>query len=262
MATLTITKTYVDGTGLLELDIDNIVDSSEEFLNIIKLSSGNFKSEVIEKEKFNSTIYDNVTVAATASVLEVKDAGLTSEYLTLVDRGGPIGTIACFHTFGGVLSIPNGWMQCNGAVVNETNYDAEHGSGAYVTDGIASSAILTLNLPDYIDIYPKSAATTTETGVGAMATGGNAGNVINDQHNHKWFEYNGTGAAAGLFVNQQNEFAMVDSTSGSYNALYTTNGGGGSSVVIGEDLYSDNQLTSDIDITPITIAFIFMIKVI
>ena len=62
-----------------------------------------------------------------------------------------LGEIKQFHSFNGAIQIPRGWMQCNGDVINEANYDAIHGAGSYVADGIADLVLNGKHTPDLID---------------------------------------------------------------------------------------------------------------
>lgn len=105
------------------------------------------------------------------------------------------GQIMPMHTFNGLLSPGHGWMKCDGRVVNETNYNAEHGAGTWATY-VGSSPITSRNLPDLTgEKYLQGVASTTDDGTVAMPIYGNSTNEISvgdhshfmGQHNHQWY---------------------------------------------------------------------------
>jgi hypothetical protein len=101
-----------------------------------------------------------------------------------------IGTIKMHHTFNGAAPLGRGWMICNGNVINQTNYDAIHGSGRYVRDQVASGPLAGKTLPNMVNNYPVGVAATTQTGSGTITSVGNVGHVIDISHNHQWYESN------------------------------------------------------------------------
>lgn len=186
-----------------------------------------------------------------------------------------VGEIKEMHTFNGTISIPRGWMQANGDVVNETNYDAIHGAGAYTADSVSTSAIDGKNLPNFTGKYSVGAATTTQDGTTAITSVGNASNQVDLQHlhsgpshNHQWFSTTGVISTADWTSFSSNGTATgtllaysIDTGSGSRalglagggQALYTNNSGTGN---------TGNGLTTTEDIQPESIEVIKIIKVI
>ena len=93
------------------------------------------------------------------------------------------GDIKCHHTYNGLLTVSQGWMQMDGSIVNETNYDAEHSAGDWDTY-IVSSLLDGKFLPDISDRHLIAKALTTKDGSVGIAPVGNAGSTINIQHSH------------------------------------------------------------------------------
>lgn len=160
----------------------------------------------------------------------------------------PAGTIISFHSYNGLLSPGQGWMLCDGRIVNESNYDTEFSSGDWALY-IGNSDLDGLYLPDLTGSkYLTGVADTTEDGSGAIAEVGNASNQVDLQHshtvnshNHQWFDDDGSGT--------DNSF---NSSGSSINIPIT--GGAGDTTIVGRvtdatagvsklnaDLYTDNQ---------------------
>lgn len=259
MATLSITKTYADNSGLEKIDIDYITGGIEDFINIEKITATNIQSQTLENTRFNSSIYDNTTITASSSVLEVKDGGISDSKLVITERHASIGTICCFHDFSGALSIPRGWMLCNGDVINETKYDSLHGSGSYDEDSISSSALLSKYLPDFSGKYARGAAATTQTGSSAITTAGNTDNEVDLSHDHLWYDYKGTTTNAQMYNNGIVASDVSANLGGSYNSLWGTAAGGS---YLGQDAYTSTELSTTFDITPLSRELKFIMKVI
>jgi hypothetical protein len=268
MPLLTITKSYADGDVLLEADLDAIRNDLITFMNVTKLDSTNLQDNAISTAKIQNSA---VTTA------KIADNNVTEAKIPITIRSGYIGEVIAFHTFNGTLSIPRGFMKLNGDVVNQTNYDAIHGAGAYVTDGIASSAILSKNLPNATDKYLTGVASTTQDGSAPITYVGNASNQVNLQHthsiaahNHQWYNvdsgssndesYNSAGTAINLPVTSLNN--------GTGEAIMTTNRSNGDTY-IESNLYTANEsLTTNSSgsttqsIRPHSVEVIYLIKVI
>ena len=181
-----------------------------------------------------------------------------------------VGEIKEMHTFNGTVSIPRGWMQANGDVVNETNYDAIHGAGAYVADSVSTSAIDGKNLPNFTGKYSVGAATTTQDGTTAITSVGNASSTLDlehlhsgPSHNHAWAVINVSSATT---YNSGGASIALTSRSGGTGAedrpdirlspsvtYYTNNSGSGN---------TGNGLSDGTDIRPESIEVIKIIKVI
>jgi hypothetical protein len=105
------------------------------------------------------------------------------------------GEVRMFHTFGGLIPIPRGWMKLDGSVVNKTSYDALHGAGTFEQDKINSSLFLNRNLPNSLNKFPVGKTGTTQNGTVPHTYFGNANNsksmahthTLND-HIHQWHQ--------------------------------------------------------------------------
>ena len=106
------------------------------------------------------------------------------------------GDIKCHHTYNGLLPVGQGWMQMDGRIVNETNYNTEHSAGDWDTY-IISSLIDGRFLPQFTNTFIIGVTTTTKDGTIAITPVGNIDNEINLQHTHpinaiQWFIDNPT----------------------------------------------------------------------
>jgi hypothetical protein len=106
-----------------------------------------------------------------------------------------VGDIKLHHTFNGLAPVGRGWMICSGQQVLQANYDAQHGAGAWVSDGAASSPLFGKHLPNFNSKYAVGSATTTQDGVFSMSSVGNSSHQVNLQHSHQW--YHSTGYSGG-----------------------------------------------------------------
>jgi microcystin-dependent protein len=52
-----------------------------------------------------------------------------------------VGSVKMHHTFNGAAPIPRGWLVCDGSIISQTNYDAIHGTGSYVSDGVVEGPL-------------------------------------------------------------------------------------------------------------------------
>jgi hypothetical protein len=267
MPLLTITKTYQDGDILTEADLDAIRNDVISFINVTKLDDSNLQDAAVTEDKIQDQAVTEDKIA---------DNAVTSDKIPLTLRGGLIGTVVSFHTFGGALSIPRGFMKMNGNVVNQANYDAIHGAGAYVTDGIAASALLTRNLPNAESRYLTGVATTTQDGTGVFSYAGNAGNQVSiahthtiPAHNHQWYNYTNNADANAWDSTGSTETintGVLDVDDGA-GLVFSTGEDG--ERILGEDLYTNNQtLTTNSggsttqNIRPDSVEVIMLIKVI
>jgi hypothetical protein len=162
-----------------------------------------------------------------------------------------IGEIKMHHTFNGAVPIGRGWMVCNGAIVNQANYDAEHGTGAYVSDNVGSSPIAGKYLPNFVDKYAVGSANTTQNGSTAITSEGNVGHL----HSHKWYD-----AIAGNSTSDQtfDSNGNVQNISGSASK----SGGGWGISPGGIAGLSPDAYTSKDSVKPESIQVLFKIKVV
>ena len=71
------------------------------------------------------------------------------------------GMIKLKYNYSGLgLSPPAGWMLCDGRVINQANYDAEHGAGKWASE-VESSIIDGQTLPNLDDVYIGNTFSTT-----------------------------------------------------------------------------------------------------
>lgn len=271
MATLSTTKTYSDNSLLSASDLDAIIDSIETFVNTTGLNDDNLNASAItanSKIKTSSIttakIADSAVTAdkiidnsiTTAKILDnavtaakiAEDTLTSSSFYSLAPLASE-GVTILFHTFNGTLSIPRGWMKCNGDQILESTYDAIHGAGAYETDGISSSNLLTKYLPDMVNKYPIGTANTTQTGTTAITSEGNPNNQADFSHTHTLpdhdhdfeLEQNGDGSGTGI---EGNRTVFDTSTPTTDNKSVST------------------ELSSTQSIQPESIEFIYLMKVI
>ena len=265
MPLISIPKNYLDGDVYFESDVDDIRDGIVDFLNVDRIDDVNIQNEGI-------TGSDKL-VDASVSTAKIADEAVTEPKIQLESRYMPIGSITMFHTFNGAVSIPRGWMQCNGDVVNATNYDAIHSSGDFVTDGVGSAALNAKNLPSMISKYPVGVASTTQDGSVAITSVGNSSNQIDiehshtvNAHNHQWYDFNGAG--------DHNSYDGAGSLLSINTSLGTTSNAGieastASVSKLGTDFFTDNQtpgtnnsLSSTQSIQPESLEVIYIIKVV
>lgn len=79
-------------------------------------------------------------------------------------------------SFNGLVGPGHGWMLEDGRLINQTNYDLEHGAGSWAIY-IGTSPLDGLYLPDYTKnngVFPVGAPTTGQDGSTPFTTVGNA----------------------------------------------------------------------------------------
>lgn len=83
------------------------------------------------------------------------------------------------------VPIDKGWMLMDGRIINEANYDAEHGAGSWAAHGVASSPIAGKYLPNTDGKYFRGvtgAVNNTQAGTVAITTSGSAS--VDPSHTH------------------------------------------------------------------------------
>lgn len=206
MPKLSATRTYADNQSPVQSDFDAFIDDIEILVNTIQLDDDNFQDGGIDGGLFlqDSTVNpavirnNNITTAKIAdnavttakldddavTTAKIAANAVTQAKASILSGYLPTGSVQMFHTFNGTVSYPRGWMLCNGDIVNETNYDAIHGAGAYTADSVASSPLLSKNLPDMADKFAVGVADTTKDGSSAITSVGNTGNQVDLSHTH------------------------------------------------------------------------------
>jgi hypothetical protein len=97
--------------------------------------------------------------------------------------GWSAGDIKMHHSYNGTVTCGEGWMLMDGRVINEANYNTEHGSGHWATY-VISSPLDGKYLPDMDEMYPIGQDATTQDGSIAITTVGNASHQVNLSHAH------------------------------------------------------------------------------
>lgn len=286
MATISITKSYLDGEILLEADLDNIKDDVETFLNVTGINDDNIQaagitasSKLIDATITTAKLADDCVTAAKIAATAISASP---------EHNGFVGEVRMFHTFAAAVSVPRGWLRLIGIVVNETNYDAQHGSGAYATDGVASSALLNKTLPDMQDRYAVGAAGTSQDGSTTISAVGNTDHLVNLAHSHtvdshthtlpnhvhQWYDFTGSGTTGNSYNSSGASQAIGVSGSSSGSHLAGENAAGtiiaadqyvaaaGSGITGGGSPGTDSQLSATFDVQPESVEFVYIIKVV
>jgi hypothetical protein len=172
------------------------------------------------------------------------------------------GDVKLHHTYNGIVTVGQGWMLCNGNIVNETNYNAIHGAGSWATH-IGTSPLEGKHLPAMANKYMTGSNTTTQTGSVALTYVGNAGNTIDLQHLHDSGDY------AARFNDSANALWDIRTGMSSWTAdkVFTITGASSTSVggqttgvdVAGE---SGNALSSSQSIRPESLAIQYWMRII
>jgi hypothetical protein len=179
-----------------------------------------------------------------------------------ISASSPIfpGEIRAFHTYNGIFPIPRRFMKVNGNVVNEANYDAIHGAGAYVTDDIAASLILGRNLPNAEAKYLTGTANTAQTGLAPFTYVGNANNQVNLQHNHQWYD-NDQDADDDSYNSSGNQVTIDGDLDGDEGSGIQFTTGEDGEYVLDNDYYTDNAGSTTQTIRPHSVEVIYIICV-
>lgn len=270
MPALALTKSYLDGEILLEADLDNIKDGIETFLNTTKIDDDNIQNAGITAS--SKLIDETITTAKLA------DECVTAAKMSLTNKTMPIGSITMFHTFNGAVSIPRGWMKCDGNTINSTNYDSLHTSGAYSDDGVGSGSLAGKKTPNLVSRYPVGVSSTTQDGSGTITAVGNTSHQVNlqhshtvDAHNHQWYNGNAFNQSDTSYDSSGNSLALSSGTSvknSSYQFI-DVSVGTGATEQLPNDLYTandspgtNNGLSTTQSVQPESIEVIFIIKVV
>lgn len=296
MATIAITKSYADGSILVEADLDNIKDDVETFLNVTGINDDNIQtggitasSKLVDASISTAKLADSAVTTAKINNDAVTAAKIASTAVVgSVEHNGFVGEIRMFHTYNGAVSIPRGWMICQSEIINQTTYDTQHGSGAYDTDGIVNSPLLGKYLPSFFNRYPVGKFSTSQSGSSAITPVGNTSNQVDLSHTHtvdahthtgpshihQWYAYNGstsnahsfdnTGVADTITSGAVTSGTHIAAVSGSGTAvaesLYTASSGTGNTGSASPATNSAGSATTDIQ--PDSIEVVFIMKVV
>lgn len=277
MATLSITKSYTDNVLLSAVDIDNIINDVETFVNTTGLNGDNIQSESITASSKIKTASITTAKLADSSVVtdklideaittsKIADLAVTtakfaddtlvrSDFYELAPLADP-GTTVMFHTFNGAVSVPRGWMKCDGSQILESTYNALHGAGSYSEDSISDSPLLTKFLPNLINKYARGTSDTTLTGTTPIASNGNTDHEIDIEHTHSLNDHTHT-------ITRDNTIDVIGS-SGASNVYVEADLPAAPGTTSGiENPTVSTELSSTQSIQPESIEFIFIMKVI
>ena len=181
------------------------------------------------------------------------------------------GDIKWMHTFGGAVTVPQGWFICDGTVINETNYDAQLDKAAGDWDTyVVTSPLNGLYSPNLIDKYPVGIADTTQDGSVAITGVGNAGHEIDiahtHSHNHKWYNNQSAVTDDETFASNGASTVLPAGTDGTKKQIAVRDGEAPSGYYTLGDSWTDNDATSagsaTQSIQPESIAFIPLIRIV
>lgn len=179
------------------------------------------------------------------------------------------GQILPFHSYNGALTPGHGWMKCDNRIVNEANYNTEHGAGSWATY-IVSSLLDGKYLPQLTgSVYLVGESTTTQTGAAPITSVGNSSNQADlshtHSHTHKWYESNAANSVDGVFDAAGSGLAIptaaAKTNNGGHLAVSTLN----SDSPLG-DSYVETDATSGggaaVNIQPESIEVIYYMRII
>lgn len=172
------------------------------------------------------------------------------------------GSIKMRLSYSGLLTVGHGWMLCDGRLVNQANYDVEHGEGAW-EDFVGSSPLEGLYLPNAVDRYLVGASAVAQDGTAPITAVGNAGSQLSLIHNHRWYDTTGNPATHDSIYDITGAAQTIDYTAGG-----SKNVGVQSVVHMANDtppdvdLYSEKKLSAAQDIRPESIQVLPYMRII
>lgn len=92
-----------------------------------------------------------------------------------------VGDVINFMDYAANIPLPQGFMLCNGVIINEANYDAQHSAGDW-DNFIVSSVLDGKYLPNMADTYVRGKTGTLQSGASAITKVGS--NTSNFSHTH------------------------------------------------------------------------------
>lgn len=206
MAILDVNRLYSDGEVLTEDHLDRIRADIEEFFNVTKIDGENIQNAgitgssaltdaSISAAKIQDLAVTSAKIVTNAIVTskvadgsvtspKIADNAITESKLNSLFLPAEQGAIKLFHTYNSLLSVPRGFMICNGDVVNQTNYEDIHGAGTYSADQVSGSLLLSKHLPNFVGVFAVGASTTTQDGSTAITTTGNTNSEVDIAHSH------------------------------------------------------------------------------
>ena len=152
------------------------------------------------------------------------------------------GMMVPVHTYNDTVTPGQGWMKCDGRVINEENYNTEHGAGSW-DKYIGSSDLDGKYLPDMTDnIYLAGTDETTQDGSSALTTIGESGSIIDFSHthtvdhNHKYVKFNGIGEIPQIYDASGNLITPTAGANQTVDSPFSAGSNGSNNPV---DLYTE-----------------------
>lgn len=119
---------------------------------------------------------------------------------------GGAGDVLPWYDYNGDVLLPQGFMLCNGDVINQTNYDSQHLSGDWVKY-ISSSVLNGLYLPDMNGNFAMKTLSTLESGSAPITTYGS--HTMNVAHAHTVSASAPSGGSFGFTLGAANRIAYT-----------------------------------------------------
>lgn len=176
-----------------------------------------------------------------------------------------IGNTKLHHTFNGAAPVGRGYMICNGDIINSTNYDAIHGSGAYTRDNVATSPVVGKYTPNMVDKFAVGAASTAQVGSSAITSVGLVGHILaTANHLHKWYDSTAVNVADTSFDASGNSATIHGKNKSTGGHIVTSSASTPGEVTSGplDHLYTNLGGSVSQTIKPESIEFLYIIKVI
>lgn len=160
-----------------------------------------------------------------------------------------VGDIKFHFPYNGAAQIGHGWMLCDGRVISQSNYDSEHGAGAWASY-VSSSILINKYLPNLVARYAIGSASTTQDGSSVISSVGNVNHTLDLRHSHRWNE-NNANAVDNSFDssgNVKNYDQSASKNAGGFYSIGVVQGNPG--VDVAPSLYSDVGGISPFSVQP------------
>jgi hypothetical protein len=92
-----------------------------------------------------------------------------------------VGDIMPWYDYNGGYDLPQGWMLCNGVIINEANYDAQHTTGDW-DNYVVSTVLNGIYLPSMGSNFPRGTTAAMQSGTSPITNGGIS--TLNLSHTH------------------------------------------------------------------------------
>lgn len=92
-----------------------------------------------------------------------------------------LGDVLAWYDYSGTIAIPQGWMLCDGSIVNQANYDTQHVAGDWAL-WVQSSSLSGKYLPNFNSVYAKAKVGALQAGSSAITTTGTSTRNLSHAH--------------------------------------------------------------------------------